>query len=83
MKAGSWGGTGFPGQRYPGMKHSGKQTRPAPSTAAWAMASSARTTESAGVEGYGRFASAMRNGVMALPRNASRRGAAVSSTRPA
>ena len=63
----SAGGTphGRHAARYPGMKHSGKQTSPAPSAAARPMAASANTNASAGVGGYGRFARAMRNGVMA------------------
>ncbi len=60
-KAVSGGGLEFfPAARYPGTKHSGKQMTLALSVAAWAIASSANVTESAGVTGKRRLASAIR-----------------------
>jgi len=49
-----------PGQRYPGTKHSGKQITRAPFRPASATADVARSTDSFGVEGIRRFASAIR-----------------------
>jgi hypothetical protein len=54
------GGTCPPMPRYPGTKHSGKQMMSALSADACAIACSARTTDSSGVAGRGKLASAIR-----------------------
>src|SRR3954464_11752833 len=58
--AGSGGEGVVPGQRYPGMKHSGKQITAAPRRPASATADVARWTEPSGVTGTRTFARAMR-----------------------
>ncbi len=62
--AGSGGGAVRPGHRYPGTKHSGKQTTSAPFRPASATADVASSTDSCGVAGTRRFASAMRTVLM-------------------
>src|SRR5215471_4377404 len=62
----SGGGAIFPGHRYPGTKHSGKQMTIAPRRPASAIADVARPTDSSGVEGTRAFASAIRTTLLVI-----------------
>ena len=66
--AGSGGGAVVPGQRYPGTKHSGKQTTSAPCRPASATADIAISTDSFGFAGTQTFARAMRTVLMPVTR---------------